>query len=245
MNKILVLWAMPRSRSTAFEWMMRERGDFVVLHEPFGEAYYHGADRWTQRAASVAPHPAYSYANVWRKLRAQAEGRKLFMKDFALHLMHMADGEFLSHFEHTFLIRDPAEMLPSLYDQWPDFTIHETGYRELYELFERVRQREDRIPPVIDAGDLVTSPEPVVRAYCEAVGIRFIPEALRWRPGARSEVSWYDGGSWHGYLQSSQGLRAQPSRRYLPVDANEHLRDAYAICRPYYRELFENRLRIV
>ena len=42
MNKILVLWATPRSTSTAFEWMMRQRGDMECFHEPFGEAWYQG-----------------------------------------------------------------------------------------------------------------------------------------------------------------------------------------------------------
>ena len=42
MHKILALWAVPRSTSTAFEWMMRQRGDLDCLHEPFGEAWYQG-----------------------------------------------------------------------------------------------------------------------------------------------------------------------------------------------------------
>ena len=40
MHKIVALWAIPRSTSTAFEWMMRQRGDMEALHEPFGEAWY-------------------------------------------------------------------------------------------------------------------------------------------------------------------------------------------------------------
>ena len=40
MYKIVALWAVPRSTSTAFEWMMRQRGDIDCLHEPFGEAWY-------------------------------------------------------------------------------------------------------------------------------------------------------------------------------------------------------------
>ncbi|MCP4301768.1 MAG: sulfotransferase family protein, partial [Gammaproteobacteria bacterium] len=47
MHKILALWATPRSTSTAFEWMMRMRGDMTCFHEPFGEAWYQGEDaRW-------------------------------------------------------------------------------------------------------------------------------------------------------------------------------------------------------
>jgi len=36
----LTLWATPRSTSTAFEWMMRQRGDFDCYHEPWNELYY-------------------------------------------------------------------------------------------------------------------------------------------------------------------------------------------------------------
>jgi hypothetical protein len=32
---LLMLWASPRSRSTAFFRMMAERGDFTMVHEPF------------------------------------------------------------------------------------------------------------------------------------------------------------------------------------------------------------------
>jgi hypothetical protein len=32
---LLMLWSAPRSRSTAFFRMMAERGDFMMVHEPF------------------------------------------------------------------------------------------------------------------------------------------------------------------------------------------------------------------
>lgn len=31
MHSILALWATPRSTSTAFEWMMRQRGDYSLI----------------------------------------------------------------------------------------------------------------------------------------------------------------------------------------------------------------------
>jgi len=36
MKKILVLWATPRSTSTAFFQVMKIRGDFITHFEPFG-----------------------------------------------------------------------------------------------------------------------------------------------------------------------------------------------------------------
>ena len=38
MNKIIALWATPRSISTAFEVMMQEQGDFDTLHEPLAQS---------------------------------------------------------------------------------------------------------------------------------------------------------------------------------------------------------------
>jgi hypothetical protein len=35
MNRMIALWAHPRSRSTALERVFIERGDFKVFHEPF------------------------------------------------------------------------------------------------------------------------------------------------------------------------------------------------------------------
>lgn len=69
MHKILALWAVPRSTSTAFEWMMR------------------------QRAASGP----------------------VFSKDFPHYIDHLWNDDLLSHFNHSFLIRDPAKTISSMY----------------------------------------------------------------------------------------------------------------------------------
>jgi adenylylsulfate kinase len=49
MHPIHVLWATPRTTSTAFEWMMRMRGDMACFHEPFGLAWYQGSDARARR----------------------------------------------------------------------------------------------------------------------------------------------------------------------------------------------------
>ncbi|WP_293067954.1 hypothetical protein [Okeania sp. SIO2B3] len=40
-QKIIALWSTPRSSSTAFRWMVKQRGDFLVLHEPFGRSAHY------------------------------------------------------------------------------------------------------------------------------------------------------------------------------------------------------------
>ena len=243
MNRILALWATPRSTSTPFEWMMRERGDFTCHHEPFNEAYYHGVDRVSDRDAAVKAKPGVSFAAVWHALQEEARGARVFIKDFAYSVTHMADEAFLERFQHTFLVRDPARVLPSLYSHWPDFTADEAGFAPLRRLFDRIAERDGSAPPVIMSEDLLDRPDQTVAAYCTAVGIPFLPRALTWDSGRREEVSWYDGGSWHDNLRHSTGIKRQ-KRDYVPLDHDPHLMRAYEACLPDYEELLRHRLPI-
>ena len=64
-------------------------------------------------------------------------------------------------------------------------------------------------------------------------------------PGARDEVSWYDGGSWHANLRDSDGLKAQP-RRYIDIsEAPDRVRKIYDTVLPHYLHLHDHRLQAV
>ncbi len=243
MHKILALWATPRSTSTAFEWMMRMRGDFTCFHEPFGEAWYQGEDaRWPRIKPDSPRTPGLTFASVWQSLLDAAAIGPVFSKDFPHYVEHLWSDEFLDHFTHSFLVRDPAKVATSMYKHWPDFVLKEIAFVEQRELFDRLAERDGRPPPVIDSDDLLEDPHGIVEAYCNAVGIPFLPDALSWKPGDRAEVSWYDGGSWHGNLRDSDGLKPQP-RNYIDIsEAPERVREIYQIVLPHYEHLHAHRL---
>jgi hypothetical protein len=243
MHKILVLWATPRSTSTAFEWMMRMRGDFRCFHEPFGEAWYKGDNaRWPRIRPDSERIPGLTFDKVWQSLLSAAAEGPVFSKDFPHYVKHLWSDEFLDRFEHSFLIRDPAKVVTSMYKHWPDFLLEELAFVEQRELFDRIADRLGRAPPVIDSDDLLENPQAIVEAYCKAMGIPYIDEALSWEPGAREEVSWYDGGSWHARLRDSDGLKAQP-RRYIDIaDAPGRVREICDTVLPHYRQLHAHRL---
>jgi len=246
MNKILVLWATPRSTSTAFEWMMRMRGDMTCFHEPFGEAWYKGDDaRWPRIQEDSPRIRGLTFDSVWQTLKTATAQGQVFSKDFPHYIEHMWDDEFLDHFSHSFLIRDPTKVCTSMAKHWPDFQLKEIAFVEQRELFDRLADKMGMAPPVIDSDDLLENPQGIVEAYCNAVGIAFIPEALSWEPGERDEVSWYDGGSWHANLRESNGLKPQP-RRYIDIsDASERVKEIYQTCLPHYQHLYQYRLRAV
>ncbi len=243
MEPILALWAVPRSTSTAFEWMMRERGDMECFHEPFGEAWYQGEEPlWPRTTPDSVRTPGLTLESVRAALWQAAQRGPVFIKDFPHYVTTLWTDEFLARFTHSFLIRDPLKTLTSMYTKWPDFHLGETGFAEQRELFDRLTDLHGEPPPVIDSDDLLERPHEMVAAWCEAVGIPFVPEALSWEPGPRDEVSWWDGGSFHENLRNSDGLRPQPRVEVDLRDAPERVSAAYRIVEPHYRRLWQHRI---
>ena len=253
MIPILVLWAVPRSTSTAFERMMSQRGDHEIAHEPFGEVWYSIGNDTRPPDSHIQHRPELSYESVWEDLVSAARRGPVFMKDFPHYVTHMhrwvapagspddPQVPFLDAFNHSFLIRDPAKALTSMYGQWSDFTLDETGFAEQRALFDLLTQRTGTPPPVIDADDMLDDPRRVTAAWCDAVGIDFKPEALQWGTTEASDLTWYETGTWHANLAGSTTLSRQ-KRDYVAIDHNQLLRDAYAACLPHYQAMHAHRL---
>ncbi|MEM8645960.1 MAG: sulfotransferase family protein [Pseudomonadota bacterium] len=244
MHKILALWAVPRSTSTAFEWMMRQRGDMECFHEPFGEAWYQGENPlWPRFEDGGVRTPGLTLESVWDTLKAAAQKGPVFSKDFPLYIDHMWTDEFLDNFTHSFLIRDPAKTITSMYSKWPDFHEKELGFPEQRELFDLLTEKTGKAPPVLDSDDLMENPNGMVEVWCNAVGLPFLPEALSWEPGARDEVSWWDGGSFHANLRNSDGLKPQ-KRKYIDItQAPDRVKEIHERTLPHYEHLHSHRLQ--
>jgi Sulfotransferase domain len=229
-TKPIALWAVPRSLSTAFERVFVEREDLEVLHEPFSAAYYYGEERLSDRYSDVEPKAEYNYENVLRDVLEPRE-KRVFLKDMAYQAKGVMGPEFISNFVNTFIIRDPKYVLSSLYKMWPDFTLEETGYEELYWAF-RYATEAGEDPVVVDAMTFSENPASILATYCDRVGLPFRPEALSWQPGEVEEWTGWEG--WHETAERSTGIeRAERRDPVLPEELNE----AYEHCLPYYYTL--------
>ncbi|MFD1156774.1 sulfotransferase-like domain-containing protein [Roseovarius aestuarii] len=250
-HPIYFLWATPRSTSTAFEWMMRQRGDLACFHEPFGMAWYQGPEA---RAPRPAPperqRPEATFEKIWDDIQEAAKKRPVFVKDMPHHTDHLWDDGFLSRITHSFLIRDPAKVLASLHRSYEKagmgdgFEAHEIGFGPQQALFDLLRGQGQK-PPVLDSDDLLENPDRMVRSYCDAIGIPFLRDALSWEPGARDDVLWYDGNDeiWHASLRDSDGLKPIPRKHVDPGDLPENLSRHYDVFMAHYRALHTHRLR--
>ncbi|GAA3398652.1 sulfotransferase family protein [Streptomyces roseoviridis] len=227
---VLALWSAPRSRSTAFARMMAERGDRVVVHEPFSQVVDFGE-------VKVGDRVARGERDVLAALRDMAARTPVFFKDTTdFHYPALlADRDFLAAATHTFIIRHPAEAIASHHALNPDLGRDEIGFARLHEIFTAVRDATGTTPVVVDSDDLLDRPADTVRAYCSAVGIPFLPDALSWQPGMRSE--WEATSRWHESTSRTAGFTRGSGRGAETVEANPVLRAYRDYHLPYYEEL--------
>lgn len=227
---VLALWSAPRCRSTAFARMMTERDDRVVVHEPFSRVVDFGE-------VEVGDRTAHSEQDVLAALRGIAAHQPVFFKDttdFPYPAL-LADKAFLTAATHTFIIRDPAEAIASHHALNPDLGRDEIGFARLYEIFSAVQDATGTTPVVIDSDDLLDRPAETVRAYCAAVGIPFLPDALNWQPGMRSE--WRTTSRWHRSTSETSGFRREANDGPAKVAADPVLSAYRDHHQPYYEKL--------
>ncbi|MFE9818646.1 sulfotransferase family protein [Streptomyces sp. NPDC005773] len=241
---VIALWAHPRSVSTAFLRMMAERGDVTVVHEPLVLLTDHGqvtvpavddgdaADDAGARTVTVR-----TPADLLSQLTELGTRRPVFFKDtLEYHYQYLFDHpERIASFTHTFIVREPARTIASHYAVKPELACHEIGYEHQYALFELAWKVTGRRPVVISAERLLADPPAVVAAYCEGVGLPFLPEALTWEPGERAE--WRQNERWHRDASASSAFSA-PERAYaVTVENDPRLRGFYQHHLPYYERL--------
>jgi len=216
---------------------MAERDDVLALHEPlwnllaFGEADVHG--RTFDAPASLL---------AW--LRDETHDVNVFLKDTTDHRYGevLADRRFLAEARHAFLIRRPEEIAASYYALWPEMRIEEVGLEALHELHTAVRDAGGHPSVVIDSDDLVARPEATMAAYCAAVELPFIPEALTWEPGERPE--WRRSARWHTDVSASSGFAPRERRYTHTVESSDDLARFAAHHRLFYEQLHAQRLNV-
>ena len=237
---MLMLWSVPRGRSTAFYRMMIERGDFTGVHEPFSHAGAFGQADISGRASATAPA-------VITELRSLAATRQVFIKETTdrRHPEALADQRFLAQdAQHTFLIRHPRETIRSYLALRQNPRIHEIGFETQYEVYAKVRKLTGRDPLVVDAGDLMRQPAATIKAYCAHVGVDFQSHALTWRPSDRPE--WQGGFShWFTDVAASSGLAEVPRHRSLVAEQHPILGTYLAYHLPFYQKLYQRRLAVL
>lgn len=233
-------WSGPRNISTAMMRSWGNREDTHVSDEPFyahylsvcqvdhpgvDEVVASGETNW-RKVVSALTGPIPNQKTVW------------YQKHMTHHLLPHIELDWLESLTHCFLIRQPREMLSSLLAVMPNPGLKDTGLPQQISLFNRVRASSGRVPPVVDARDLLLNPRGVLSQLCTALGLEFSDSMLSWKPGRR-ETDGVWAKYWYASVEKSSGFEPYEERdRSVPEDH----RPLLAECEEIYEAMYRHRL---
>lgn len=235
----LNVWSGPRNVSTALMYSFAQRSDTRVVDEPL---YAHYLRR------SQAPHPgveevlASMISDGERVVREVILGPcdrpVLFLKQMAHHLTDI-DWSFLAQTTNVLLIRDPAQMLPSLAQNLPNPSLRDTGLALQTQLHQHLCDLGQR-PAVLDAKLLLLNPRRVLMQLCARLGIPFEPAMLHWCAGPRPEDGVW-ARHWYYNVHRSTGFEPYHEKQTaFPPDLVPLLKE----CRPHYERLLQSAILV-
>jgi Sulfotransferase domain len=224
---LLALWCVPRSRSTAFERAMYERGDFLVVHEPFSRVCDFGV-------AEVADRTYRSQEEVMAALVELAAEQPVFFKDTTdFHFDRLgAEPAFIKRCRHAAMVRNPRDAVRSHLKMQSDATSRAMGFWNLWDIVSTVTSADLPIH-IVDGDQVVGDPEGEMKRYCDAMGIAFMADSLTFRK--KPPASWGTTGRWHEGASESSALGVTPGGRHQLPGELEQTVDAFVRDQlPYY-----------
>jgi hypothetical protein len=236
----IAMWSGPRNISTALMRAWGNRPDTFVCDEPLYAHYLARTGKNHPGAKQVMGSQEQDWREVVRWLTGPVpEGKTVFyQKHMAHHLLPRIERGWLNEVVNCFLIRDPREMLTSLARKLDEPLFEDTGLPQQVEIFEQVRERTGRVPPVIDARDVLTNPERVLGLLCDALGVAFSPDMLSW-PAGRRETDGVWAKYWYENVEASTGFGPY---RPKPDPVPERLKALHQRCLDHFQVLSPHRL---
>ena len=236
----LAMWSGPRNISTAMMRAWGNRPDTAVRDEPLYAHYLSVTGRAHPGAAEVIAAGPTDLSVAVAQLLGPVPGgmRVYYQKHMTHHLLPGMDRSWMRQLTHCFLIRDPREMLTSFIKHVPDPTLADTGYPQQVEIFELVRGWTGRVPPVLDARDVLDDPRRMLGLLCEALGVPFTERMLSWPPGLRdTDGVWAK--YWYKEVETTTSFRPyRPKGEPVP----DELGGLLEACEGCYRQLYAHRM---
>lgn len=236
----VAMWSGPRNISTAMMRSFGNRADCFVTDEPLYAHYlYTGDVDHPMRDAVIA-----SQSTDWREVVAWLtgpipEGKTVwYQKHMTHHILPVTGLDWLEDVTNAFLIRDPRAVAASYIEKRSTITPADIGVPQQARIFDEVVARTGRVPPVVDAADVLRQPRATLSRLCAALGIDFDEAMLAWPPGRRATDGVW-AAHWYQKVERSTGFQAyRPPPETLPSE----LEAVAETCRQEYRRLYAHRL---
>ena len=236
----IAMWSGPRNISTAMMRAWENRGDTVVIDEPFYAHYLVETGVNHPGRDDVIAAQENDAAKIAATLAGPIpDGKPIwYQKHMTQHMLPDMPLDWLDQVTNCFLIREPERVAASFTIQRPDAAAWELGFEQQVRLFDHVCDKLGHAPPVLNAADVLKDPRGTLGALCAKLGITFSERMLRWPPGPRSSDGvWAP--HWYAAVERSTGFATYKPRDDKLTAFQQRLADA---CRPHYEKLVMHRL---
>ena len=204
---VFVLLTHARATATAFEKVIRTKENIEVLHAPFIVPYLLKKYGTNHPLTRPLPDPTVTFGDVTNKLFALAKHFPVFLKESGYLLVDYfkEHPEFYQNpqVKIVFLVRDPAKSILSFYRRLPTVDESIVGHRQLWELFELLREQQIEVPLVIDSDEFLKDPLFILKKLGTHWGIQFDETNLKWESGYAEDWHLKD---WYVDVATSTGL---------------------------------------
>lgn len=231
---LVSMWSGPRNISTALMYSWRERADTRVHDEPFYGCYLERFDPGHPGRDEIIASMECDPGRIIDELGRSDGPPVRYIKNIAHHLDAL-DPAVLDRFVNVLLIRDPAEVIPSLtarIGEDDNVTPSITGFPQLVQILDH-EIASGRSPLVVDSAEVLADPAVALAAVCAQLGLSPDPAMLSWPPGPKPEDGvWAK--HWYASVHRSTGFEPRPARSEKPTTRQSRLIEA---CRPFYERL--------
>lgn len=236
----IAMWSGPRNISTALMRSFENRPDCAVVDEPFYAAYLRktGLDHPMREdvLGSQSDDPEEVVDDLFRKQPGNVKVH--YQKHMTQHMLPNIDLTWLDKVTNCFLIRSPDEIIASYLLKRGEVDRADLGLKRQFEIFTLIKERTGKVPPVLEAREVLKDPEGNLRRLCRSIEISFSDEMLAWPAGKReSDGVWAK--HWYGAVEKSTGFEPWKERQItLPPELSDLAKE----CRRYYDQLRQHAL---
>lgn len=242
--KRICMWSGPRNISTAMMRSWENRTDCEVVDEPFYAFYLSQTQSPHPMFEEVLASQPHSYNEVINQLasteldasnNSAALGSEpiQYQKQMTHHMLEGCDMAWTKGLSHCFLIRDPAQVVNSYTNSRGVCSVDDIGIKRQYELYQQISSLSQQTIPVLEANEVLMSPENTLRTLCKALDVSFDSAMLEWPKGPRkSDGVWAS--HWYHSVEKSTGFAPYREKEF---QLNRQQQAVVDESMPYYEAL--------
>lgn len=236
------MWSGPRNISTAMMRAWENRGDCMVVDEPFYAYYLRTTGLDHPMRDEVLQSQSQSADDVIEGLLAPLPvGTDCqYQKHMAQHMIGGVNTDWYARVHHAFLIRNPAEMIASYSEKRELGGAADLGLAQQVKIYNLVQSLCDRVLPIIDAKDVLDNPPGMLKALCAALGVPYTGRMCQWPAGRRdSDGVWAT--HWYNAVEKSTGFAPYRRKEFSLNDRQKRVLDD---CLADYDFFFRRKLTV-